>query len=119
MLARRQFGVLRLAAALRVIQRLLRIVWERWATSLKREQAPALQELRTEWPGSAKAGKWRPLQKAAATGAMGYFGGAEELPMSRTTFQVPSCWSFQMLVYLPCSMMGLPSLSWERNSKVP
>src|SRR5208337_2369117 len=45
-----------------------------------------------------------------------YFGWAVALPMSRTTFQLPSCCSFQMLVYLPCSTVGLPSLSLERNS---
>ena len=45
-----------------------------------------------------------------------YFGWAVALPMSRTTFQLPSCCSFQMLVYFPCSTVGLPSLSLEWNS---
>src|SRR5271165_921168 len=51
--------------------------------------------------------------------ARDYFGGAMALPMSRTTFQVPSFCSFQMLVYFPYSTMGLPALSLEWNSKVP
>jgi hypothetical protein len=45
-----------------------------------------------------------------------YFGCAVALPMSRTTFQLPSFCSFQMLVYFPYSTVGLPSLSLEWNS---
>ena len=37
-----------------------------------------------------------PVQKSAA-----YLGCGLALPMSRTTFQLPSFCNFQMLVYLP------------------
>ena len=45
-----------------------------------------------------------------------YIGARLELPISRTTFQLPSFCFFQMLVYLPYSTVAFPSLFFEWNS---